>query len=70
MAEKRKIRPGDQIQVSKTVSIDSSNRYLLEAGEVYSIEAVTPTGTVRVTKTFSTGEKKRAMISKTYYKPL
>lgn len=63
----RKTRPGDTIQLKGNVFIDKTNNYILSEGERFKVEAITPTGAVRVTKTFSTGETKKAMVSKAYY---
>lgn len=63
----RKIRPGNKITISKQVSIDKANNYVLSVGEQFVVESVSPTGAVRITKTFSTGEIRKAMVSKAFY---
>jgi hypothetical protein len=62
-----KTRRGSKIKITKQVSIDKSNKYLLSPGETFTAECVSATGAVRVTKTFPTGEVKKAMVSKMYY---
>lgn len=62
-----KTKPGDRVKIKKQVSIDKDNQYVLSVGEVFTAESVSPTGAIRVTKKFSTGETKKAMVSKEYY---
>lgn len=62
-----KLRPGGRIRISKQVSIDKENNYVLSVGEEFTAESVSPTGAVRITKTFSTGEVRKAVVSKSFY---
>jgi hypothetical protein len=62
-----KTRVGDKVKIKKQISIDKGNKYVLSVGETFTAEGVTPTGAIRITKQFSTGELKKAMVSKEYY---
>jgi hypothetical protein len=62
-----KIRAGNKIKISKQVSIDKGNKYILAVGETFTAEAVSPMGAVRITKTYPTGEVKKAVVSKAFY---
>ena len=62
-----KLKPGNKIRIKKQVFIEKDSNFSLDAGEVFPIESVTVTGSVRVTKTFSTGVTKRAVVSKNFY---
>ena len=68
MANQTRLRAGDKIQITKKVALDKGNKFILDVGEVLTVESVLPTGAARVSKQYSTGELKKAMVSKAYYK--
>ena len=62
-----KIRVGDRIRIKKQVFIEKGSNFSLDEGEVYSVQFVTATGAVGITKNFKSGVTKKAMVSKGYY---
>jgi hypothetical protein len=62
-----KLKPGAKIRIKKQVFIEKGSNFSLDTGEVFTVESVTVTGAARVTKTYSTGVTKKAVVSKSYY---
>jgi len=62
-----KLKPGSKIRIKKQVFIEKGSNFSLDAGEVLTAEAVSVTGAVKVSKTYSTGVTKKAVVSKGFY---
>jgi hypothetical protein len=62
-----KLKVGGKIRIKKQVFIEKGSNFSLDVGEIFTVEALTVTGSVRVTKKYSTGVSKKAVVSKSFY---
>ena len=62
-----KLKVGDKIRIKKQVFVEKGSNFSLDVGEIYPIESLSVTGSVRITKNYSTGVSKKASVSKAYY---
>lgn len=62
-----KVKQGDKVKITKNVAVDPEGKFLLEVGEVFTANSVSPTGVITSEKQFSNGVLKRFALSKGYY---
>ena len=62
-----KLAAGGKIRIKKQIFIEKGSNFSLDVGEVFAIEAISVTGSARVTKKYANGVTKKAVVSKNFY---
>lgn len=62
-----KLKTGAKIRIKKQIFIEKDSNFSLDVGEVFTAEAISVTGSAKITKTYGSGVTKKAVVSKAYY---
>jgi hypothetical protein len=62
-----KLKSGGKIRIKKQIFIEKGSNFSLDVGEVFTIEAISVTGSAKVTKQYANGVTKKAVVSKAFY---